>query len=265
MNTLIDRLIIYVNTCLKKDVNYDIARYIIEHYLDFEQMSLKKLCEECYVSRASIIRFCDLFGFPSWKSFHQFLLRTKKIKESQMEDRFHKLDIEKLYLTLGYISSNTDERYIKKLKEDVQMVVDALKQGTKIYMFGAIYPLSIATAFQIDMIASGKVVYSDFQSEDNEIEAMNADDLAIILTSTGRYISECKGKFNAICHAPAKRMLLSCSNQYAGLQSINHYVHIRPTKEQGVKGFDYYLMAFLDLVFVQYYLQQVRGIKNEAA
>lgn len=253
MNTLIGRLIIYVNSCIKKDVNYDIAKYLIEHHTECEDISLKQLCEECYVSRASIIRFCEMFGFPSWKALQQFLVSTKKIKEKQMQDRYKKLDVHDLYGNLEHLIGD-DARIIDRIKEDVKIVINALTTCDKVYLFGAIYPLSIATAFQIDMVASGKVVYSDFQSESSDIESMSENDLAIILTASGRYISECKGKFNAICHSPAKRMLLSSSNQYAGLQSINYYIHIKQTKKGGVKDFDYYLMAFLDVVYAEYRL-----------
>lgn len=260
MNILLGRLIIYVNTCLKRDVNYTIARYIIENYVDCEKITLKQVCEECYISRASVIRFCELFGFSSWVSFHQFLTRMKRVKDNQMKNRLSKLELEDLYQQIKYITNSTAD-FIKSIKRDVQIVVKAIHDSKRIYLFGAVYPLSIATSFQTDMTATGKVVYSDLQRDHYLVELMKEGDLAIIITVTGRYITEGKKKFNSICHSPAKLMLISSSNQYAGLPSINYYIHMKTQNQSMIKIHDYFLMMFLDIVYVTYYRQYIGEIE----
>lgn len=260
MNTLLGRLIVYVNTCLKKDVNYTIAQYIMENYVDCETITLKQLCEECYVSRASIIRFCELFGFSSWTSFHQLLTRMKRVKENQMKERFSQLRSEDLYQQIQQIT-NSMEGFRESIKRDIEIVVKAIHDSKKIYMFGSIYPLSIATSFQTEMTAIGKVVYCDFQRDESQVGLMEEGDLAILLTVSGRYITEGKKKFNSICHSPAKRMLISGSNQFAGLQSINYFVYLKAKKQSMLKVHDYFLMVFLDIVYVTYYQQYIGEIK----
>ena len=85
MNTLLSRLIVYINSCVKKDVIYEIARYIIKNYSYCQNITLKDIMDECYVSRASVTRFCEYFGFHSWNNFQSFLVKTKKVKEQQIE------------------------------------------------------------------------------------------------------------------------------------------------------------------------------------
>lgn len=261
MNTLLGRLIVYVNTSLKKDVNYTIAQYIIENYVDCETITLKHLCEKCYVSRASIIRFCELFGYSSWTSFHQLLTRMKRVKENQMKERLSQLNLEDLYQQIQLLTNRTDDGFRESIKRDIQMVVKAIHDSKKIYMFGAIYPLSIATSFQTDMTAIGKVVYSDFQRDESQVCLMKEGDLAILLTVSGRYLTEGKKKFNSICHSPAKRMLISGSNQFSGLQSINYFIHLKVKKQSVLKVYDYVLMVYLDIVYVTYYQQYIGEIE----
>ncbi|MFV0396222.1 MAG: MurR/RpiR family transcriptional regulator [Coprobacillaceae bacterium] len=260
MNTLLERLVVYCNTCLKKDINYEIARYILNHYDECESITLKRICEDCYISRTSVVRFCELFNFSSWSAFHQFLTGTKKIKTFQAIDRFKTINIDNLYRMIYTVADNYTDEFKKEVKSYVNLMVDLLFKHDKVYLFGAIYPLSLATAFQVDMIGLGKLVYSNFQNEGTTIEPMQENDLALILTASGRYISEYKQQFNAVCHSDAKRVVMSCSNRYKGMPAIDYYVHMQPSKDGGVKDFDYYLSAFLDIVYVEYRIRLEEGV-----
>ena len=252
MNTLLSRLIVYINSCVKKDVIYEIARYIIKNYSYCQNITLKDIMDECYVSRASVTRFCEYFGFHSWNNFQSFLVKTKKVKEQQIESRFSNIDIESIYDHLCYIAKNN-------LKKEINALVEIINQSSRIYLFGAVYPLSLAVDFQINMISIGKTVYSDFQSESDYLEPMNEDDLAIILTASGRYVGECKSKFNLICNNAGKKAVISCSNRYSSLQYINHYLYIPTTNKNSFVDFDYYTILILDLIYIEYNLKYCRG------
>ena len=238
MNTLLSRLIVYINSCVKKDVIYEIARYIIKNYSYCQNITLKDIMDECYVSRASVTRFCEYFGFHSWNNFQSFLVKTKKVKEQQIESRFSNIDIESIYDHLCYITKNDSLEFKNNLKKEINALVEIINQSSRIYLFGAVYPLSLAVDFQINMISIGKTVYSDFQSESDYLEPMNGDDLAIILTASGRYVGECKSKFNLICNNAGKKAVISCSNRYSSLQYINHYLYIPTTNKNSFVDFD---------------------------
>lgn len=259
MNTLLGRLIVYINTCVKKDVIYEIARYIIKNYNCCQDITLKDIMDECYVSRASVTRFCEYFGFHSWNNFQIFLIKTKKVKEQQIESRFSQLDVDDIYNHVCYIAKNDSIEFKENLKENIKELVELINQSNRIYLFGAIYPLSLAFDFQINMVSVGKVVYSDYQSESDYLEVMEDSDLAIIMTASGRYIGECKAKFNLICNNPGKKVVISCSNQYSSLQYIDHYFYIPTMNKNSFTDFDYYTMLILDLVYIEYSLKYCRG------
>lgn len=259
MNTLLSRLIVYINSCVKKDVIYEIARYIIKNYSYCQNITLKDIMDECYVSRASVTRFCEYFGFHSWNNFQSFLVKTKKVKEQQIESRFSNIDMESIYDHLCYIAKNDSLEFKNNLKKEINALVEIINQSSRIYLFGAVYPLSLAVDFQINMISIGKTVYSDFQSESDYLEPMNEDDLAIILTASGRYVGEYKSKFNLICNNAGKKAVISCSNRYSSLQYINHYLYIPTTNKNSFVDFDYYTILILDLIYIEYNLKYCRG------
>lgn len=263
MNTLLGRLVLYLNTCVKKDVIYEISCYIIKNYLDSDKLTLKDIMDNCFVSRASVTRFCEYFGFHTWTSFQDFLIKTKKIKEHQLESRLSNLEINHLYEHICYIAKIDTDEFKMDLANKIAQLVDIIYKSKRIYLFGAIYPLALATDFQINMITQGIEVYHDFQSENNEIEELINTDLAIVLTASGRYVGECRGKFNLICQSPAKKVILTTSKQYASLQYIDQYFRIPTSKENGFNDFDYYIILILDLVFIEYYFKYGRGNENE--
>jgi len=189
----------------------------------------------------------------------------KRVKEKQMKDRVSHLVLDDLYQQLKRITNCTGEGVMDGIKRDVKIVVKAIHESKKVFLFGSLYPLSIATSFQTDMAAIGKVIYSDFERNEYQVGLMKEDDLAIIVTVTGRYIIEAKKKFNSICHSPATRMLISCSNQFAGLQSIDYFIHIKAKNQNTIKIYDYFLMAFLDIVYVTYYQQYMGEIEYARA
>ena len=213
MNTLLSRLIVYINSCVKKDVIYEIARYIIKNYSYCQNITLKDIMDE----------------------------------------------IESIYDHLCYIAKNDSLEFKNNLKKEINALVEIINQSSRIYLFGAVYPLSLAVDFQINMISIGKTVYSDFQSESDYLEPMNEDDLAIILTASGRYVGECKSKFNLICNNAGKKAVISCSNRYSSLQYINHYLYIPTTNKNSFVDFDYYTILILDLIYIEYNLKYCRG------
>lgn len=254
MNILVSRLILYVNTCSKKDVVYEIANYIIKNYLNCNEITLKMIMDECYVSRTSVTRFCEYFGYRSWDSFQSYLIRTKKGREQQMINRINSVDIKKLYQRL-YLLVDGNEETNRLLKEYIDKLVELIYQCDQVRMFGAVYPLSLALEFQTNMISLGKVVHNDYQSGNDNCEAIETlgdDELAIILTASGRFISEAHAKFNSICNSLAKKVIITSNDRYHNIQYIDQYIYIPTNEINGYDNFNYYVILILDIVYLEY-------------
>ena len=134
--------------------------------------------------------------------------------------------------------------------------MEIINQSSRIYLFGAVYPLSLAVDFQINMISIGKTVYSDFQSESDYLEPMEWGRSSDYFNCFWEDIfGECKSKFNLICNNAGKKAVISCSNRYSSLQYINHYLYIPTTNKNSFVDFDYYTILILDLIYIEYNLK----------
>ena len=73
MGSLADKLLLFISTTMVRDSNYDIAVEMVKNYGRLRGMSITEVSELCYVSKASISRFCRFMGFDSFKSFKEYL------------------------------------------------------------------------------------------------------------------------------------------------------------------------------------------------
>ena len=60
---LIYTLLAYINNSINKDINYYIAKSLLEHIHKIESFSLDSVAEACNVAPSTINRFCKRIGF----------------------------------------------------------------------------------------------------------------------------------------------------------------------------------------------------------
>ena len=71
MGSLSDLLLDYVDTTRVHDSNYDIAQGLLRNYTRLGSMSLRQMADACFVSKASLSRFCRFMGFESFAEFKE--------------------------------------------------------------------------------------------------------------------------------------------------------------------------------------------------
>lgn len=249
MNVVIGRLILFVNTVIKHDVNYNIAMFIIQRYPNIDDLSVKMITDECFVSRASIHRFCDLFGFHSWLDFQNELIKSKNVKMNQLKSNYTLTYQQNYYQRINEIYH--DDHHIKNMIQDLSQKI---KESQRIFLFGAIYPLSLCVEFQTNMISIGKKVYVDYNSLENIPYDFNENDITIILSASGRYIRECSKKFHQIYFSPSSKVLLTLTDQFETLDKIDYYIQFPRTPQ--IYDYNFLVMYFLELLFCECFLNE---------
>ena len=71
--------------------NYDIAMAMLTHYGKLKNLSLAEIADLCYVSKASISRFCRFMGFDGFRELHDCLLQDFSIGTDYSRAFFDKL------------------------------------------------------------------------------------------------------------------------------------------------------------------------------
>lgn len=91
MGSLAEKLMSYVSTAPQQDANYDIALAMLNHYGKLKNLSLAEIADLCYVSKASISRFCRFMGFDGFRELHDCLLQDFSIGTDYSRTFYDKL------------------------------------------------------------------------------------------------------------------------------------------------------------------------------
>lgn len=73
MGSVGEKLLSYIDTSMQRDNNYQIAVKMLENYDALKDMSIAQIADMCYVSKASVSRFCRFLGYESFKEMHDAL------------------------------------------------------------------------------------------------------------------------------------------------------------------------------------------------
>ena len=71
MKNLFYRLMIYLDTASETDTNYFIALFMANNFYRIPDMRISELAEECFVSPATISRFCRALGYENFAHLKQ--------------------------------------------------------------------------------------------------------------------------------------------------------------------------------------------------
>ena len=252
MNILISRILLYMNSHALDNDFSKIGAYIIEHYLQFEEITIKRLLEEVGCSRTTLQHFLTYFNYCEWANFKNELIANREKRQRQQELRFINLDSNQYYDTLKYLVH--DESFnVVEMREMVQLLVEDLHSSKRIHIFGAIYPLSLAVEFQTHMVSIGKPVIQ-WQNY-NCFTHINLDkeDFAFIFSASGRYITECKQMFGDVYLSLAKKALVSQSHEYNHLDRIEYFMGFAETPD--VFSYNHILICVLEIIYIEYCLK----------
>lgn len=192
MGSITFKLLEYVNNAIKKDINYEIAVIMLKNFNKVKEMNITEISELCYVSPASISRFCRMLGFDNFSDFKN----VANVKFSLQSDYSNQLinsaekDLKSAYeeytnslmKNMSYTLDNLDT-------ENLDRVVNQIHSTEKVAFFGTQFLYSVGKHLQSRLMLTGKYMEA-YPYYDKQLEcARNLDNnsLAIIISVEGSY------------------------------------------------------------------------------
>ncbi len=175
MKDLFYRLIIFLNTASEKDTNYNIALFMANNFYRISTMRISELADACYVSPATISRFCRALGYENFAHLKQecmsFHADTKKFNNLINIP----LKMMKQTKTLLQLPATLDWKVIDQ-------VLRLIHDTKEIALFGTQFSNSAAIHFQTDLLMLEKfsLAYMDGERQLECAKKMSSDGLAII-------------------------------------------------------------------------------------
>ena len=192
MGSLEEKLMSYVSTTPQQDANYDIALAMLTHYGKLKNLSLAEIADLCYVSKASISRFCRFMGFDGFRELHDCLLQDFSIRTDYSRTFYDKLCADPQAALQDYSEEVIRNIRVTTAPENTERLAEmavALANSGRIAFFSHHFLWDIGRHLQSKMIRMDRYVelYLDYTQQLACARSLQKNDLAIVCTVGGSY------------------------------------------------------------------------------
>ncbi len=253
MDVLLARILKYLNGALFYDDSYKFCTYVVDHYLEMEDMTKERLLSETGIDERNLDDFIGRLGKDfDWETFHKTFVRHHLTRLDQIRGRMVGLRAQDLIKNMKKDFSDEEMlNYISVICEEIEF-------HKRTVIIGALYPMSIAVEFQTDLITFGKNVVQ-FHAYDPSMK-FSEDDLLVFISATGRAMKgflQARGDLNP---EAATSLLITQNPIYTREEHrISSFVLRLPGRYDGL-DFNYQLMQIFDLLRIQYYQKYYLGM-----
>ncbi len=246
MNILLSRILTYLNGTLFHDYYYKICTFIVFHYLEMEDMSEEMFLQKGCFKKEELYSFIALLGFNQYEEFRQTLVNHHQTRLNQIRVRMLGVNSRDLIEKMEKNCSN------EEMEETISDICHKLYKAKRIVIFGALYPISIAIELQTDMITFGKPF---IQYHNYDPIVLDENDVAIVISATGRYLEEFKMTKEDVHIENAQQILITQNKKYLRTESNDncHVIYV-PGKFDSI-NFNYQIMTICDLIRIHYFQQ----------
>ena len=246
MDILLSRILTYLNGTLFHDSHYKICTFIVFNYLDIEDMNEEEFLRRGSFKKEELLSFIALLGYSDYESFKDRLVSNHQTRLNQIRVRMLDVDSDQLIQDMDKTCSDDE------MRKTISEICEKLDKAKRIVIFGALYPRSISVELQTDMITFGKPF---IQYHNYDPIVMDENDVAIIISATGRYLDGFKKTRSQVHIERAQQILITQNKKYlkteAGENCQALYV---PGKFDSI-NFNYQIMTICDLIRVHYFQQ----------
>lgn len=177
-----------INHAQTESVHYLLAKYLLENINNINHLSINKVVEDTLISKTSILKFCNYFGYDSWKRFCgdlqvEFLMEQQRLASLKMNAKLMFIkDSSKDYIKLKNEFFNEVEKTMTYAK--IKRFVKELYEAKKIFIIGEICEIPLFYELQDILSSNHKNIilprYLNKNDLDDQISNIGQETLIII-------------------------------------------------------------------------------------
>lgn len=166
-----------------------IARHVLAHADEPDDISIKSLAEACHVGAGTVSRFARDMGFRDFAELRAEVARSsqsfERVTGATTAERSRQLARD-ITLSLGQVAASVDAQALERL-------VDDLVAYEKVSAYGLLKAQAAATELQVGLLMQGKLVgtCTTVAQQFSRIEKSSSDELVVAFSYTGDYFSAC--------------------------------------------------------------------------
>ena len=271
MKNLFYRLIIFLDTAQENDTNYNIAWFMANNFYRIADMRISELASECFVSPATISRFCRALGYENFAhlkqecyTFHSDDKKFNNLINIPLETMKSNPEIatqEYVNQVIAYISDLPRILDWKEIDATLKLIHDC----DSVAFFGTQFSQSAALHFQTDLLMLEKftMAYMDSSRQLDCAKELTKDSVAIIMTVNGYFTGSGFKILQYIKKSGCKVVLMTCNPELDIKIPIDHTILLGQSKNR--KTGKHSLLTAVELMSLRYYslyypsIQELKG------
>lgn len=271
MKNLFYRLIIFLDTAQENDRNYNIAWFMANNFYRIADMRISELASECFVSPATISRFCRALGYENFAhlkqecyTFHSDDKKFNNLINIPLETMKSNPEIatqEYVNQVIAYISDLPRILDWKEIDATLKLIHDC----DSVAFFGTQFSQSAALHFQTDLLMLEKftMAYMDSSRQLDCAKELTKDSVAIIMTVNGYFTGSGFKILQYLKKSGCKVVLMTCNPELDIKIPIDHTILLGQSKNR--KTGKHSLLTAVELMSLRYYslyypsIQELKG------
>ena len=271
MKSLFYRLIIFLDTAQENDTNYNIAWFMANNFYRIADMRISELASECFVSPATISRFCRALGYENFAhlkqecyTFHSDDKKFNNLINIPLETMKSNPEIatqEYVNQVIAYISDLPRILDWKEIDATLKLIHDC----DSVAFFGTQFSQSAALHFQTDLLMLEKftMAYMDSSRQLDCAKELTKDSVAIIMTVNGYFTGSGFRILQYLKKSGCKVVLMTCNPELDIKIPIDHTILLGQSKNR--KTGKHSLLTAVELMSLRYYslyypsIQELKG------
>lgn len=255
MGSVSEKLLSFINTAQVHDSYYDIALVLVKNYDKVRKMSIGEMADLCYVSQATLSRFCRFLGYRNFRHFREelnfeFSLLDDYTRQFQSLLKAGDSKAASLYKERVFqnISSALDEDNLKEIRSAAGL----LAESERIAFFSHHFLWDLGHYFQSKMIILGKYteLYLSYENQMECAKTLDENCTAVICTLAGSYFIYYSDLVKTIMNSGAKIIVLTLNTKSPYINKADHIIRCGDTNQDDTGKFA--VLSVLDHLVLQY-------------
>lgn len=266
MGSVSEKLLNFVNTAQVHDSYYEIAYTLIRNSEKVNKMSIAEMADLCYVSQATISRFCRFMGYENFKHFHDELNYEFRLMDDYTE-QFHSLlrssDTKAAQLYQERVMDNLKCALSEDNLKQIARSADMIHESQRTAFFSHHFLLDAGHFFQSRMIMMEKYIEL-YQSYENQLQCAKSLDekcTAFICSAGGSFFTYYPELVNTIMNSGAKVIVMTQNTRSNLINRADHVISLGETNQDDTGK--YAALAVLDHIVLQYMKRHYTRLKGE--
>jgi len=266
MGSVFEKLLNFVDTAQIHDSYYEIAVTLIRNSEKVKQMSIAEMADLCFVSQATISRFCRFLGYENFKHFHNDLNYEFRLMDdytNQFRSLLKISDAKASQLYIERLTANIESALSEENMKKIAKAADLIHDKQRTAFFSHHFLWDAGHFFQARMIMMDKYIelYQSYENQLKCAQSLDENCTAIICTTGGSYFSYYADLCNTIMDSGADVIVMTQNVHSNRLNRADHVISVGETNQDDSGKFA--VLAVLDHLFLQYMKRHYTRLKGK--